>query len=147
MKYQLGARKMKIKNPIVARVFTEYPTVFRKKLLLIRKLILTAGKDNKLIGELQETLKWGEPSYLPINSNTGTTVRIHWLKSKPNQCGIYFNCQTTLVANFKKKYSDKFKFEGKRAIIFTKADQIHENELKDCIGTAFTYHLKKKRKT
>jgi hypothetical protein len=57
----------KIKNPIVNEVFKEYPPAYRKKLLILRELVLSTAKENiNQIGEVIETLKWGEPSYLPL---------------------------------------------------------------------------------
>ncbi len=129
---------------MVARTFKEYPVAFRKKLLAVRKLILAVAKSSSAIGELDEALKWGEPSYLPKEKNIGTTIRIHWLKSKPHQYGIYFNCQTTLIADFKKKYAGQFKYEGKRAIILNETDSLPVEQLKGCILMALTYHKKTK---
>jgi len=134
---------MKISHPHVARVFAHYPTNYRKRLKALRKLILEVAHSNPEIGELEETLKWGEPSYLPKQKKIGTTVRIHWLKSKPEQYGIYFNCQTNLVERFKKSFPETFRFEGKRAIIFSEADVVPVPELKSCIRMALTYHLGK----
>ncbi|MBT4763224.1 MAG: DUF1801 domain-containing protein [Bdellovibrionaceae bacterium] len=135
---------MEIINQQVVSVFAEYPPVFRKKLEGLRKIILKVGKRNPEIGALEETLKWGEPSYLPLKKGVGTTVRIHWLNSKPNQYAVYFSCQTTLISKFKKKYPGIFKYEGKRAIIFFKDDEIPTKEIQDCILIALTYHLNKK---
>lgn len=135
---------MSITNSQVAEVFAEYPPVFQKKLKKLRRLILDVSKNHPELGGVEETLKWGEPSYLPRKKNIGTTVRIHWLKSKPDQCGIYFNCNTTLIPRIKRKYGNLFKYEGKRAILFGPDDEIPTNEVKDCVTMALTYHLKKK---
>lgn len=133
----------KIPNLVIARIFKEYPPDFRKKLMTIRSLILKVAKKSKQIGELEETVKWGEPSYLPKTKNTGTTVRIHWLESKPEQFGIYVNCQTTLIDDFKRKFPGVFKYEGTRAIIFREKDPLPIDELTECIEMALTYHLRK----
>lgn len=101
-----------------------------------------ALENESKIGKIEETLKWGEPSYRPILKNTGTTVRLSWLKSKPNQYGIYFHCKTSLIKDFKLLFRDKFRYEGKRAIIFDLEDNISKKELKKCISMALTYHLK-----
>ena len=89
---------------------------------------------------LEETLKWGEPSYL---TKGGGTIRMDWKKSKPDQYAMYFNCKTKLVYTFKELYKDEFKYEGNRAIVFHKNDKIPINELKHCILLSLTYHSRK----
>jgi hypothetical protein len=86
---------------------------------------------------LEETLKWGEPSFLTKN---GSTIRIDWKKNKPEQYAMYFNCSSRLVPTFKLVFKDLFTFEGDRAIIFQMGDTIPQEELKTCISTALTYH-------
>ncbi len=86
---------------------------------------------------LEETLKWGEPSFLV---RRGSTIRIDWKAEKPNQYGIYFKCTSKLVPTFKVIYNSQFKYEGNRAIIFQMNDEIPEAELKKCISAALTYH-------
>lgn len=130
----------KIKNKEVADIFNGYPKSMCKKLLFLRQLVLDTALENEGIDRLEETLKWGEPSYL---TKGGTTIRMAWNKSKPDQYAMYFHCQTKLVDTFKKLYKDKFAFEGKRAIVFDKKDKIPINELKHCILLALTYHQRK----
>ena len=36
----------------------------RKKLLHLRQIILDTASETEGVNELEETLKWGEPSYL-----------------------------------------------------------------------------------
>jgi len=131
-------------SPEVATVFKSYPPVFKIKLLKLRKLIFEVSKENDQIGLLDETLKWGQPSYLPETKNVGTTVRIHWLRSRPDQFGMYFNCNTKLILQIKRKFGSTFKYEGKRAIIFDKTAVLPVAELKECIEMAFLYHYNKK---
>ncbi|MGH1469223.1 MAG: DUF1801 domain-containing protein [Bdellovibrionales bacterium] len=133
---------MKFASKNVEQKFSEYPIAFRSKLLLLRELIFEVARENKsTIGEIEEALKWGEPSYLPVLKKVGTTVRINWLKSKPDQYGIYFHCRTNLIEKFKLIYGDKFIYEGNRAIIFRKKNLVPKKELKQCILMALTYHL------
>ena len=130
----------KIENPEVAEVFTNYPQHMRKKLMFLRQLVLDTASETEGVSALEETLKWGEPSYL---TKSGSTIRMDWKKSKPDQYTMYFHCKTTLVDTFKELYRDKFKFEGNRAIVFTESDEIPINELKHCISLALTYHGRK----
>lgn len=129
---------MKIQSNIkVEELLRTYPARVQKKLLNLRKLILeTAGGINE-ITEIEETLKWGEPSYL---TKIGSTIRFVWKKGKPDQYAIYFKCTSKLVPTFRKMYKDDFSFEGNRAIIFQMNDIIPVSKLKECIQAALCYH-------
>lgn len=102
----------------------------------MRELILSTAKDLK-INKLDETLKWGEPSYL---CKSGSTIRINWKKANPDQYAMYFNCKTTLVENFREIYPDIFTYEGNRAIVFSIEDEIHTIQLQHCIELSLFYH-------
>lgn len=124
-------------NLEVAKVFNNYPTHMRQKLLMLRQLVLETASESEGIDTLEETLKWGEPSYL---AKSGSAVRMGWKLSKPDQYALYFHCQTKLIDTFKELYSDKLKFEGNRAIVFHQDDEIPIDEVKHCIFLSLTYH-------
>ena len=129
-----------IKNPDVAEVFDNYPEHIRSKLLVLRQLILDTATATEDVKSVEETLKWGEPSYL---TKSGSTIRIDWKPSNPDQYAMYFHCRTRLVDTFKELYRDKLKFEGNRAIVFDISDKIPVNELSYCILLSLTYHQRK----
>jgi len=112
----------------------------RQKLMCLRQLVLDTASEYKVADTLEETLKWGQPSYL---AKAGSTVRIDWKTSTPEQYAIYFHCQTRLVETFKELYGDKLKFEGNRAIVFHRDDEIPVDEVKRCILLSLTYHDRK----
>ena len=70
----------------------------------------------------------------------GSTIRIDWNKKSPNQYAMYFKCMSKLVTTFKEVYGDIFNYENTRAIVFKLNEKILENELKECIEMALTYH-------
>lgn len=131
-------------NPAVARVFSNYPADVRRKLSVLRELIFATAKRTPGVGALEETLKWGQPSYLTTETKSGSTIRIDAIRSRPGSCAIYFHCQTTLVETFRKKFGPKFRYEGNRAWVFSRSEEIPTAELGECISLALTYHLKKK---
>lgn len=118
-------------------VFDRYPDWAREKLLVLRELIVETAKETEDISTLEETLKWGEPSYLTKN---GSTIRMDWKSKTPDQYALYFKCTSRLVETFKATFQNVFEFEGKRALIFQKDDEIPVEELKHCIRAALTYH-------
>lgn len=136
----------KFNNKAVKQVFDSYPRPFKSKLLYLRELIYKTAKQTTTVGELEETLKWGEPSYLTTQSKNGSTIRMDWKEKYPDQYTLYFNCKTTLIDQFKAKYGDLFRYGGNRSIIFLEDDVIPEGELSDCILMALTYHIDKTRK-
>jgi hypothetical protein len=130
------------RNAAVARVFDAYPPKTRRKLLALRELIFTTASSIEGVGELEETLKWGEPAYLTSQSGSGSTIRIDWKKSAPGEYAIYFNCHTTLVETFRTLFPTGLRFEGNRAIVFDVTAAIPKKVVRLCIEAALTYHRK-----
>lgn len=134
-------------RPEVAAVFNSYPTDVASKLMLLRKLIYDTAASLEGIGELEETLKWGEPSYLTPQSKSGSTIRIAWKESCSEQYSMFFKCTANLVPAFREKYPQEFRYGGYRSIDFSLDDDIPVSELKKCIALALTYHLNKRLET
>lgn len=129
-----------IANAKVAAVFEQYPQHIQRNLLHLRRLILDTAMETAGVDAVEETLKWGEPSYITRN---GSTIRIHWKKSSPHQYAMYFNCRTRLVETFRERFGNQFNFEGNRAIVFDEQDEIPVEELKQCISSSLMYHARK----
>ncbi|RYY76541.1 MAG: DUF1801 domain-containing protein [Gammaproteobacteria bacterium] len=127
----------KFTDRAVAEVFESYPPAVRKKLLYFRTLIYEVAAKNTKIGELEECLKWGEPAYI---AKSGSTVRINWKPSSPEQLFIYFNCKTRLVETFKEIYGNSFCYQSNRALVFNVRDKIPLAALKHCILLSLNYH-------
>ncbi len=132
---------MKIhQDPRVASKFQAYPDEIRPKLNNLRDLILETANESEHIKEIEETLKWGEPSYLV---KKGSTIRIDWKAKSPGQYAMYFKCTSKLVLTFRELHGDTFKYEKNRAILFDLEEEIPTQELKECIELALKYHLVK----
>jgi len=128
-------------NPKVAEFFNAVPEPARQRLLDLRRLVMAVGDRVDPLG-VNESLKWGEPSYSTVS---GSPVRLGWKRQDPERFALYFHCQTTLVSTFRELYPEAFTFEGNRAIVFQKNDPIPEVELQTCIELALTYHRRKRR--
>lgn len=131
-------------NPEVELVFATYPEEVCKKMIALRELILETAKELDGITSMEESLKWGEPSYL---TKHGSTLRMDWKAKTPNQYAMYFKCTSRLVPTFRVVFKNTFNFEGNRAIIFQMDDQVPKNELKECIKATLTYHKVKQLPT
>lgn len=131
-------KNLKLKSdPRVQPIFEKYPTEAIKQMRNLRQLILDTASEMEETDELEETLKWGEPSYL---AKKGSTIRIDWKAKTPNQYAIYFKCTSKLVETFKHIYGNQFNYEKNRAIIFQLNEEIPKKELKHCISLALNYH-------
>ena len=134
----MGARFV---DPAVAAAFAAMPAAPRAKLLALRELIFAEAERIGSQAELLETLKWGEPAYLPKRPRIGTTLRLNTLKSGAGYA-LYFPCTTTLADTFRGLYGAALTIEGARAIVFGMGDAVPEAELRHCVAIALTYHLK-----
>ena len=134
----------KPRDSAVGAVFAAYPKPVRAKLLALRRLIFDTAKVTKGVGKLEETLKWGQPSYLTAETNRGRTVRIERVKASAGQYAVYFHCQTNLVETFRELYPE-LSYSGNRAILLDAEEKLPETELRHCIALALTYHLRKRK--
>ncbi len=129
-------------NSEVAEVFAGFDDKVRTKLLQLRELIIKAAKKAE-VGRLEETLKWGEPSYLTPETGAGSTVRISQRKVT-DEYAVYFNCQTSIIEQIKNRFGKTFRYEGSRALVFHIKDKLPRAELSESLTLALTYHRRKK---
>ncbi len=125
-----------IQTKNVDEVFDNYPDFVKTKMGFLRELVIETTKEQG-ITQIEETLKWGEPSYL---AKHGSTLRMDWKNKTPDQYAMYFKCTSKLVETFKEVYSDTFCYETTRAIVFQLDEKIPIPELKKCIATTLNYH-------
>jgi len=109
----------------------------------LRALIFETARETEGVGELAESLKWGEPSFAPARPRIGSSVRL--AVRDADTVAMLFICHTHLVDRFREIYPDTFTFEGNRALVFTAENDIPVSETKHCIAMALTWHLKKQR--
>lgn len=128
----------------VEAVFDAYPKPVKAGLRALRRLIFDTAKATDGVGALEETLKWGQPSYLTAETGSGSTIRIDHVKAQPGQYAVYFHCQTNLVETFRELYPE-LRYSSNRAILLDAADKLPEAELRHCVGLALTYHLGKRK--
>ena len=76
-------------DPAVAAAFEAHPKSIKSKLLALRSLIFDTARSTEGVGALEETLKWGQVSYLTSASKSGSTIRIDRVKSA-DQVAVFF---------------------------------------------------------
>lgn len=129
-------------NPSIEAVFEKFPDSHKTHLLQLRELILDTAEILELPGGIEEALKWGEPSYLPIKPKQGSTVRIN--RFDDDNVGLFFNCQTMLVESFRSMYGDELSYSKNRALVFSTRTQLPEKIIVNCTKMALRYHLDKR---
>ena len=130
-------------DPRIDEKFLTYPADTQEKMHRLRRLVHECAKELHL-DKLEETLKWGEPSFV---TKHGSTLRMDWKEKNPDQYALYFKCTSRLVETFKLVFGDTFTYEGTRAIVFGKEEEVPVEEVKKCIKATLQYHKVKQDKT
>lgn len=123
--------------------FDAYPKAHRHALLQLREWVLDAGDALAATGGIRETLKWDEPSYLPVKARVGSAVRIG--VHDDEHVALYFNCQSLIVENIRAIYGDELAYSKNRAVLFNARDTLPESVVKRCARLALHYHRDKRR--
>lgn len=123
----------------VAQKFATYPPALRERMLKLRAMVFDTAAVTPGVGRIEETLKWGQPSYLTPETGSGTTVRID---AHQGGVAMFVHCQTNLVETFRRHYPG-LDYQGDRAIVMRNGP-IDEAALRHCIGLALTYHARKR---
>jgi hypothetical protein len=133
-------------DPRVKALFDTFPRTLRADVLTLRDLIFDTASRTDGVGALTETLKWGQPAYLPRKPRTGSTIRIGALSGQGGRYAMFVHCQTTLVSDFRLLYEGQLAFEGNRAIALVHGEALPRAPLQHCIALALTYHARPRRR-
>ena len=112
----------------------------QQKLEQMAKVIRDAGNKVPETGGIEETLKWGQQSFLPLKKRVGTTVRID--THGEDKVALYVHCQTNLVETYKTLFPE-LTYEGNRAVVFECKSALPKQAIKFMAEAALTYHLNK----
>ncbi|WP_439573252.1 DUF1801 domain-containing protein [Phreatobacter sp.] len=122
-----------------------YPAGLRTRLLALRALILRIAAVTDGVGPLDETLKWGQPSFLTRQTGSGSTIRIDGRRGDPAHYALYVHCRSGLMDEFRALYGDVLHLEGDRAVVLPVDGEVPEDALGHCIALALTHHRRKGR--
>lgn len=131
---------------IYPEVFDNYSKGIKKSLLEVREIVLKTAAQNKEIGELDEVLRWGQPTFLTRKTKSGTMIRIDQIKNEDHKIGIFFHCQSRVIEMIKLKYGDKLDYDGNRGVLFDTSKRLPKRVIKDCAFLALRYNLIKSHK-
>ena len=96
-------------------------------------------------GPLDETLKWGQPSWRPMKPRTGSTLRIDWSPKYPSRLSLYVDCKTDLAARMQMLYPDLPENDGQRHLAVALDAPLPEQAIAHLADMTFTYHRTKSR--
>ena len=128
----------RIDNASVERAYLAMPESLQVQALELRKLILSTAGEMEATGGIEETLKWGQPSYLPLKAKVGSAVRV--AVHDDQHLGLYFNCNTTLVETFRSLFGDDLQYSKNRAVLFDIARPLPQEAIAQCVRMALYYH-------
>lgn len=132
-----------VADPAVEAALCARPQPVRDALLDLRSLILDTADGLPETGPLLETLKWGQPAYLPKRPRIGTTLRIDGLKNDPTGYALFFPCQSRLAETYRRQYGDVLTIVADRSILLDARQEPPRDALRHCIALALTYHLRR----
>ncbi|XDD54156.1 hypothetical protein AB3N62_17070 [Leptospira sp. WS4.C2] len=136
--------KAKQKFPIPSEPLTSYyfnlTPVMLNKVMEIRNWIYEISQSNDQIGEIEECLKWGQPSFLTPKTKSGSTIRIG--KVNDSEYALYFNCKTTIAQEIAIEFPE-LKCDGKRALYFAIDQKLSKTKVIVCLKKALLYHKRK----
>lgn len=125
----------------VAAAYLSLPDAHQVAALQLREWVYEVAAGLDATGGISETLKWGQPGYLPVKPKVGSTLRV-W-RYDDQDVALYFNCQSMLVENFRTLFSDDLRYSKNRAVLFNVSAPMPEALAKDCIRMALYYHYDK----
>ncbi len=137
-------KNRKFQNPAVKKAFDNYPRQVTDRLLLLRELIFRIAEESDEIGQIEETLKWDNPSYLTHAPKSGTTIRLSNIRADDDKYAMSVHCQTSLVSDFRQIYPE-LTYDGNRSLLFHVNAKLPLATVEHFISSALTYHHRKKQ--
>lgn len=125
-------------TPEIQTVFDAAPDAAKEGMLCLRELIFEVAGGLPEIGDVTETLRWGQPSYV-TSRRAGASLRLG--VPKTGGFALYTHCQTSLIADFSTAFPNADKVEGTRAIHFDDVSQVDAARHGMLIRAILTYHL------
>ncbi|MBM9548127.1 DUF1801 domain-containing protein [Leptospira sp. 201903074] len=136
--------KVKQKYPVPSESLSSYyfnlTPVMLDKFMEIRNWIYEISQSNDQIGEIEECIKWGQPSFLTPKTKSGSTIRIG--KVNDSEYALYFNCKTSIAQEIAIEFPE-LKCDGKRALYLEANQKLSKTKLIVCLKKALLYHKRK----
>lgn len=120
----------------VAAAFDRHPEPVRSQLLALRDLVFAVAAETEGVGAIEETLKWGQPSYVTQRPKSGTTLR---MDADEARCSLFVHCQSRVVEAARAE-GLPLNFEGTRAVHLALDTDLPTDAVRRFMALALTYH-------
>lgn len=107
----------------------------------VRAMIMRIAQETNGIGEIVESIKWGQASFATAHPKSGTPVRIGD-NVEAGTYSVYISCSTSLISDFRDTHPDMFDYYGNREIRFDLKTPLPKRELFIFLSAALTYYQK-----
>ncbi|TGK82630.1 hypothetical protein EHQ24_10915 [Leptospira noumeaensis] len=128
---------MKFPSEEISSYYFNLTPVMFDLFMEIRTWIYELSKSDEKIGEIEECLKWGEPSFLTPKTKSGSTIRM--AKVNEFEFALYFNCKTTIAQEIAMEFPE-LNCDGRRAVYFSVSKKLSKAKLIACLKKALLYH-------
>lgn len=125
-------------TPAIKAAFDAFDPNQRTALLALRDLIFDTAASLP-VGRIEESLKWGQPSYATPDTHAATPIRLAVTKSA--DIAILTHCQSTAMSDFRALAPPDMRFDGNRALLVDPKDAVAIRDITPLIRGALTYHL------
>ena len=123
-------------NDKVPAALEMFPAAERDALLKLRELIFKVASEMPEVGQVEESLKWEQPSYV---TKVGTPIRLG--VAKDGGFAVFTHCQSRVIPEFKSLFPDDFRYDGTRGVLFGPSDTVDYSKLRMLIRNALGYRL------
>lgn len=125
-------------TPKIEAAFAAFPQPAHETLLAMRELIFEIAATLPIDG-VQESLKWGQPSYIGNKPNSGTPVRLGLTKA--GDVAVLTHCQSTVMSDFQAICPRDLRFDDNRALLLDADTPPDPAVIAPLIRAALTYRL------
>lgn len=129
-------------SPLLSKV-ARWPEPAQQALWHCRSVFHKVADDAD-VGALDETLKWGQPSWRPTKPRTGSTLRMDWNPKFPDRLSLFVDCKTDLAARMKDMYPNLPENDGQRHLAIDLTAPLPDQAIAHLADLTFTYHRAKR---
>ena len=126
-----------VTQPDVIEKYNAFPVDVKEKIFRLRDWLIDVSESLEDVTRIEESLKWGEPSY---RSNIGSTIRFYWSEKRPEIIGMYCQCTSLLIPSIKNTFGNAFLYDGNRGVLLDKNGLWDEEKIKQIMIAALRYH-------
>lgn len=128
-------------DPRFIETLQSFPDEVQGKMEVLRELVHEIAQEEELVTELEETLRWGEPTFI---SNVGTSLRMGWSDKRPDQYGLFVQCSSLVIPTIRAVHADALRYDKNRGVLFQNEEDLPLDLLRPMIHAALVYKKVKK---